>query len=59
MGVDDNILLESYLETLPLPTVAGFKISHSDEKITIPIGAKALLYNEEHNIPVLKINNKL
>lgn len=41
LGVDIEEYLEDYFNTLALPTIGGFKITHGKEKITIPVGARA------------------
>ena len=43
LNVDNEIWLEELFKTFSLPTVAGFKITHSKEKITLPIGKHAIL----------------
>lgn len=43
LDVDNQEWLDKYFKTLPVPTISGFKITHSQEKITIPIGKKALI----------------
>ena len=46
LNVDNDEWLNNFFNTLKLPTASGFKITHSAEKITIPIGRKAVLdYN--------------
>lgn len=43
LNVDNEVWLDEYFKTLPVPAVSGFKITHAQDKITIPIGRKALL----------------
>lgn len=43
LNADDEIWLEDLFKTFVPPTVGGFKITHSEEKITIPIGKRAKL----------------
>ena len=47
--VDNSEFLENYFELLAtklkIPIISGFKITHNIEKITIPIGRKAILEN--------------
>ena len=47
LDVDNNIWLEEYFEELSLklnvPFAGGFPITHSQHKITLPIGQKAIL----------------
>ena len=43
LNVDNEIWLEEFFKTFSLPTVAGFKITHSKEKITLPVGKHAIL----------------
>lgn len=45
LGVDNEAWLEDYFNTFNIPTAAGFKITHAKEKITLPIGKKAVLNN--------------
>lgn len=49
--IDNEQWLDEYFETLPVPAVSGFKITHAQDKITIPIGKSALLREN-----VLRIN---
>ncbi len=49
--LDNEQWLDEYFETLPVPAVSGFKITHAQDKITIPIGKSALLREN-----VLRIN---
>ncbi len=37
--------LDEYFKTLPFPTISGLKITHNQDKITIPIGKNALIRN--------------
>ena len=37
-GVDNEKWLEKLFQSFSLPTVGGFKITHAEEKITLPIG---------------------
>lgn len=43
LNVDNAEWLDEYFKTLSVPTISGFKITHAQEKITIPIGKKALI----------------
>ena len=43
LDVDNETWLDEYFKTLPVPAVSGFKITHNQEKVTIPIGKNALL----------------
>lgn len=43
LNVDNEIWLDEYFKTFSIPTVSGFKITHAQEKITLPIGKKTLL----------------
>ena len=43
LNVDNEEWLKDLFYSFTLPTVGGFKITHSEEKITIPIGRKAKL----------------
>ena len=43
IGVDSEAYLNDYFKSLALPTVGGFKITHEQEKITLPIGKNAKL----------------
>ncbi|MCM1004367.1 MAG: LD-carboxypeptidase [Candidatus Gastranaerophilales bacterium] len=43
LNVDNEIWLNEYFQTLPVPAVSGFKITHAQDKITLPIGKKASL----------------
>ena len=45
LDVDNNEWLKDLFKTFTQPTVAGFKITHSNDKITLPIGKKAKLEN--------------
>ena len=45
LNVDNKKWLEDFFKTFTCPTVAGFKITHSREKITLPIGKIAKLEN--------------
>lgn len=46
LDVDNQKWLEELFHEFPVPTVGGFKITHNNEKITIPIGAKAVLSDQ-------------
>lgn len=50
LDVDNNEWLEDLFKTFTQPTVAGFKITHSKDKITLPIGKKAKLENNVFKI---------
>ena len=52
LGVDNQEYLEDYFKTLALPVVGGLKITHRDEKISLPVGKFAQLCNNK-----LRINN--
>lgn len=43
LHVDNEEWLDEYFKTIPVPSVSGFKITHAQDKITIPVGKKALL----------------
>lgn len=43
LNVDNEVWLDEYFQTLPMPAVSGFKITHGENKITVPIGKKASL----------------
>jgi len=43
LSVDNEVWLEEFFKTFSVPTVAGFKITHLKEKITLPIGKNATL----------------
>ncbi len=43
LNVDNEIWLDEYFQTLPVPAVSGFKITHNQDKITLPIGKSASL----------------
>ena len=45
LNVDNEEWLEELFKTFTLPTVGGFKITHAEEKITLPVGEKAKLEN--------------
>lgn len=47
LNVDNEDWLESLFNTFTPPTVGGFKITHAEEKITLPIGKMALINNKE------------
>ena len=51
LDVDNEKWLDEFFNEFKIPTVGGFKITHNQEKITIPIGKKASLENV-----ILKIN---
>ena len=46
LNVDNEEWLEDLFQTFTPPTVGGFKITHAEEKITLPIGKKATLKNK-------------
>lgn len=52
LNVDNEEWLDEYFQTLPVPAVSGFKITHNQDKITLPIGKKALLRKN-----ILRINS--
>ncbi len=43
LSVDNECWLDEVFQEFKIPTVSGFKITHSQEKITIPIGRKCQL----------------
>lgn len=45
LNIDNDKWLEDFFQTFTLPTVGGFRITHAQEKITLPIGKKAYLKN--------------
>lgn len=45
LNVDNEAWLEELFKSFTQPTVGGFKITHAQEKITLPIGKKAKLEN--------------
>lgn len=45
LNVDNEQWLEDLFYSFHLPTVGGFKITHAEEKITLPIGKRAKLEN--------------
>ena len=45
LNVDNEDWLEDLFKTFAPPTVGGFKITHAEEKITLPIGKRAKLEN--------------
>ena len=45
LNIDNEIWLEELFKSFEIPTVGGFKITHSAEKITLPIGKIAHLQN--------------
>ena len=45
LNVDNEEWLEELFKTFTPPTVGGFKITHAEEKITLPVGKKAVLKN--------------
>lgn len=45
LNVENEQWLDEYFKTLPLPTISGLKITHNQDKITIPIGKNALIRN--------------
>lgn len=50
LEIDNEEWLEELFKTFPTPTVGGFKITHSIEKITLPIGKKAKL--SDYNLSI-------
>ena len=46
LEIDNEEWLEELFKTFPTPTVGGFKITHAQEKLTIPIGKNARLENK-------------
>ena len=45
LNVDNEEWLESLFKSFTPPTVGGFKITHAEEKITLPVGKRAKLEN--------------
>lgn len=45
LNTDNNEWLEELFNSFTIPTVGGFKITHAQEKITLPVGEKAKLEN--------------
>ncbi len=45
LNVENEQWLDEYFKTLPFPTISGLKITHNQDKITIPIGKNALISN--------------
>ena len=45
LNTDNDTWLEELFKTFTPPTVGGFKITHSREKITLPVGKFAKLEN--------------
>ncbi len=45
LNVENEQWLDEYFKTLPFPTISGLKITHNQDKITIPIGKNALIRN--------------
>ncbi len=52
LNVDNEIWLNEYFQTLPVSAVSGFKITHAQDKITLPIGKRASLRKN-----ILRINS--
>ncbi|MBO5738661.1 LD-carboxypeptidase [bacterium] len=50
LNVDNESWLDDLFYKFDIPTIGGFKITHAKEKITLPVGKKAVLENN-----VLKI----
>ena len=46
LNVDNEAWLEDLFKSFTLPTVGGFKITHAEEKITLPVGKFAKLEKE-------------
>ena len=46
LNVDNEKWLESLFNTFSPPTIGGFKITHAEEKITLPIGKFATIKNK-------------
>lgn len=51
LNIDNETWLEEFFKTFTIPTLGGFKITHSADKITLPVGKIAILKND-----LLKIN---
>ena len=45
LNIDNELWLEDLFQTINLPCAGGFKITHAQEKITLPIGKLAKLQN--------------
>ncbi len=45
LNVENEQWLDEYFKTLPFPTISGLKITHNQDKITIPIGKNAHIRN--------------
>ena len=45
LNVDNEVWLEELFKTFTPPTVGGFKITHAEDKITLPVGKLAKLEN--------------
>lgn len=45
LNVDNEEWLDAFFASFNLPTVGGYKITHNEEKITLPIGKLATLEN--------------
>lgn len=45
LNIDNEEWLEELFKSFTLPTVGGFKITHAEEKITLPVGKSAKLEN--------------
>lgn len=43
LTVDDEEWLECLFKTFTMPTVSGFKITHAEEKVTLPVGKRCYL----------------
>ena len=43
LDTDNEIWLDEFFKTLPVPAVGGFKITHGKENVTIPIGRPSKL----------------
>ena len=50
LNVDNEEWLNDLFYSFTIPTVGGFKITHSEEKITLPIGKRAKLEGQILNI---------
>ena len=45
LNVDNEAWLEDLFKTFAPPTLGGFKITHAEDKITLPVGKLAKLEN--------------
>ena len=50
LNVDNEIWLDDLFKSFQVPVVGGFKITHAEEKVTLPVGKKAKLEGLELKI---------